>query len=287
MPNKIIITCDSTCDLSPELYRKYEIVPVPLGVILGEELRKDGVDVKAPEIFEYVDKTGNLPKTSAVSVDEYTRIFKKYVDKGSDVVHINISSEFSSCYQNACIAAEEFPGHVYPIDSRNLSTGSGHLAIRARTLADDELTAPEIAARINEMKDRLDVSFVLQTLTYLQKGGRCSGVTAFGANLLKIRPEIIVQDGNMVVGKKYRGDMEKTILNYVRGRLEGRTDIDTHRIFITHSYVPHAIVDKVRDLIKELQPFDDSAILETFAGCTVSCHCGPYTLGVLFFKKKQ
>ncbi len=282
--NKIIVTCDSTCDLSEELYKKYEIIPVPLGTFLGEELRHDGVDVTPLEIFDYVGKTGVLPKTSAVSVSEYEDVFRKYVDSGCEVVHINISSEFSSCHQNANIAAEEL-GHVYPVDSRNLSTGSGHLAIKARELANEGLSASEIADKLNEMKEKLDVSFVLQTLDYLQKGGRCSGVVAFGANLLKLRPEIVVSEGTMIVGKKYRGDMEKTILNYVRGRLEGRTDIDTSRIFITHSHVPDEIVAKVRSLVKELQPFEDENILETYAGCTVSCHCGPNCLGVLFFKR--
>ncbi len=278
--SKIIITCDSTADLSPE----FEIKPVPLGIILGEEMRRDGVDVTPLEIFDYVAKTGVLPKTSAVSVSEYTDVFKPYVDEGAEIVHINISSEFSSCYQNACIAAEEL-GHVCPIDSRNLSTGSGHLAIRARELANEWLSASEIAEKLNEMKEKLDVSFVLQTLDYLQKGGRCSGVVAFGANLLKLRPEIVVSEGTMIVGKKYRGAMEKSILDYVRGRLEGRTDIDTSRIFITHSHVPDDIVGKVMALVKELQPFEDENILETYAGCTVSCHCGPNCLGVLFFKK--
>ncbi len=282
--SKIIVTCDSTCDLSPELYEKYEIKPIALGTILGEEMRRDGVDVTPLEIFDYVGRTKVLPKTSAVSVSEYTDVFKPYVDEGCEIVHINISSEFSSCYQNACIAAEEL-GHVYPIDSRNLSTGSGHLAIKARELADEGLTASEIAGKLNEMKEKLDVSFVLQTLDYLQKGGRCSGVVAFGANLLKLRPEIVVSEGTMIVGKKYRGVMEKSILDYVRGRLEGRTDIDTSRIFITHSHVPDDIVKKVRSLVKELQPFEDENILETYAGCTVSCHCGPDCLGVLFFKK--
>lgn len=287
MPNKIVITCDSTCDLSPELYHKYSVVPVPLGMTLGEKSFLDGVDITPDDIFNYVQDHGILPKTSAVPVNDYTRVFRKYVNQGADVIHINISSEFSACYQNAMIAADDFRGRVFPIDSRNLSTGSGHLALSARLLADSGLTAPEIVERIEEMKQRLDVSFVLQTLEYLQKGGRCSGVTAFGANLLKIRPEIVVQDGKMVVGKKYRGNMKKTILNYVRGRLEGRDDVDTSRIFVTHSYVPKDIVAKVKDLIKELQPFEDQAIFETFAGCTVSCHCGPYALGVLFFRKKQ
>lgn len=179
---------------------------------------------------------------------------------------------------------EEIPdADIRVIDSRNLSSGSGHLVLLARELANSGLSATDIEDRLNKAKNRLDVSFVLQTLEYLQKGGRCPSVVAFGANLLKLRPEIEVREGKMGVAKKYRGSMEKSILDYVRGRLAGREDIDTKRIFITHSHVPQEIVDKVRAQISELQPFEE--IIETYAGCTVSSHCGPNCLGVLFFTK--
>ncbi len=282
--NKIAVTCDSTCDLTPELYGKYDIDIMPLGIVLGDELKKDGVDIGPTEVFEYVDKTGRLPKTSAASVNDYMELFTKYTSQGRKVIHINISSEFSSCYSSACAAASQIGGDmVYVIDSRNLSTGSGHLAIMARELADSGLDAVEAAAALNKAKEKLDVSFVLQTLDYLQKGGRCPGVVAFGANLLKLRPEIEVKDGKMVVGKKYRGSMEKSIFDYVRGRLEGRTDIDCHRIFVTHSHAPDELVARVVELVKELHPFEE--VLTTYAGCTISSHCGPNCLGVLFFKK--
>ncbi len=280
--NKIRITCDSTCDLTPELYEKYADEVVSLCVTLGEDLRRDGVDISAPDIFEYVAKTGILPKTSAISIGEYTEVFEKYVNDGDEVIHINISSELSSCHQNARLAAEEL-GHVYVVDSKNLSTGSGHLVMRARELASQGFTAKEIAEKLNEMKEKLDVSFVLQTLDYLQKGGRCSSVVAFGANLLKLRPEIVVENGKMDVSRKYRGSMEKSILDYVRGRLEGRDDIDTSRIFITHSHAPAEIVEKVRELVLQLHPFQE--VIETKAGCTITSHCGKDCLGVLFFKK--
>lgn len=287
--SEIKITCDSTCDLTEELYNKYDIRVMPLGVVLGNELRHDGVDVDPAAIFEYVDKAAVLPKTSACSIGEYYDAFKEYAQKGYDVIHINISSEFSSCYANACQAAEmvreENEGaEIYVVDSRNLSSGSGHLAILARELADAKRYATkEIYDLLLEARGKLDVSFVLQTLQYLQKGGRCPSVVAFGANLLKLRPEIEVTDGKMNVGAKYRGAMEKTILDYVRGRLAGRQDLNTKRIFITHSHVPQEIVDKVRALILELAPFEE--ILETYAGCTVSSHCGPDCLGVLFFTR--
>lgn len=284
----IKITCDSTCDLTESLYSNYGVTVMPLGVVLGEDLRKDGVDVDPAAIFDYVGKTGVLPKTSAVSVNEYYETFKQFCLEGSAVIHINISSDFSSCYTNAVQAAsmvkEEIPDvDIRVIDSRNLSSGSGHLVLLARELANSGLSAADIEDRLNKAKNRLDVSFVLQTLEYLQKGGRCPSVVAFGANLLKLRPEIEVREGKMGVAKKYRGSMEKSILDYVRGRLAGREDIDTKRIFITHSHVPQEIVDKVRAQISELQPFEE--IIETYAGCTVSSHCGPNCLGVLFFTK--
>jgi len=169
------------------------------------------------------------------------------------------------------------------VDSRSLSTGSGHLVILAKELADSGMDAQQIADILNERKSKLDVSFVLQTLEYLHMGGRCSGVAMFGANLMKLRPEIVVSDGKMVVGKKYRGNMEKTILAYIRGRLEGRTDLQLDRIFITHSGVPAEIVEKAKELVSELQPF--SQVIETFAGSTISSHCGPNCLGVLFFRQ--
>ena len=280
--SKIKITCDSTCDLTQELYDKYDIEVLPLGVTLGDNLHHDGVDVDAEKIFDFVGETGVLPKTSAVSYDEYKQAFRKYTEQGYDIIHINISSEFSSCYQNACMVAKEL-GHIYPIDSRNLSSGSGHLAIEAAVMASQGMEAPEIAKRLNEMQARLDVSFVLQTLEYLRKGGRCSSIVALGANLLKLRPEIVVEEGKMHVGRKYRGSMEKTILEYIRGRLEGRDDVVLDRIFITHSHVPQEIVDHAAALVKELHPFTE--VIETYAGCTISSHCGPDCLGVLFFTK--
>ena len=282
--SKIKITCDSTCDLTQEIYEKYNVEVLPLGVTLGETLFSDGVDVTAPKVFDYVAETGILPKTSAISLGEYLEVFKKYVDDGYTVIHINISSEFSSCHQNAKLAAEEL-GNVYPIDSRNLSSGSGHLVIAAAELASEGLSADEIVARLEEMKERLDVSFVLQTLDYLKKGGRCSGVVALAATALQLRPEIVVSEGSMKVGKKYRGSMEKSITDYVKGRLANRDDIQHNRIFITHSYVPAEIVEKIKVLVAELQPFAE--IIETKAGCTISSHCGPACLGVLFFKKGE
>lgn len=279
---KIKITCDSTCDLTRELYEDNNVEVISLGVSLGDDFRRDGMDVTAQELFAFVKESGELPKTSAVSIGEYEDIFHKYVDQGYQVIHISLSSELSASYQNACLAAQAV-GNVYVVDSRNLSSGSGHLVLLAAEMAKAGMDAEEIVQNLNDKKELLDVSFVIQTLEYLHKGGRCSGLAAYGANVLKLRPEIQVVNGKMVVGKKYRGETERSILAYVRGRLEGRTDIDHSRIFVTHSGVPKEILEKVFAEIKELQPFQE--ITETKAGCTISSHCGPNCLGVLFFRK--
>ena len=280
--NKIKITCDSTCDLTSAMYEQTHVHVIPLSVALGDRLCRDGVDTSADDIFAYVTESGQLPKTSAVSVGEYEDVFRSYTEQGYEVIHINLSSSLSVTHQNARMAAEEVGG-VYVVDSCSLSSGSGHLVLLAAALVEQGLDAGQIAAILDEKKQLLDVSFVLQTLEFLHKGGRCSGIAAFGANVLKLRPEIEVKDGKMQVGRKYRGDMSRSIPAYVRGRLEGREDVDTDRIFITHSGVPEEILEQTVALVKELHPFRE--VLVTRAGCTISTHCGPACLGVLFFRK--
>lgn len=279
---KIKITCDSTCDLTQELYDTYDVSVAPLCITLGEEVARDGIDINTQSVFDYVSANGVLPKTSAVAMADYIDFFSQFTSDGYTVIHINLSSHLSSCHQNARLAAEEV-GNVFVIDSRNLSSGSGHLVIAAAELAREGLTAVEIVDRINEMKTRLDVSFVLQTVEYLKMGGRCSAIAALGANLLQLRPEIEVADGKMHPAKKYRGSIERSVTDYVKGRLAGRDDVDCKRIFVTHSYVPDAVVEKVVALVRELHPFEE--VLVTTAGCTISSHCGPACLGVLFFRK--
>ena len=279
---KIKITCDSTCDLTEELYRRFDLEVIPLQVTMGDRVFSDGVDVTTDELYEYAQKTGTLPKTSAISVGTYEERFRRWTEQGYSVIHINISSKLSACYQNACIAAGD-NGNVYVIDSMNLSSGSGQLAMAAAEMAAEGLPAEEIASRLEEMKTRLDVSFVLQTLEYLHKGGRCSGVAALGANLLKLRPEIVVKDGAMSVGRKYRGGMEKTVMDYIRGRLEGNENVEPGRIMITHTIMPQEIVDEAYALVQSLHPFKEICV--TSAGSTIGSHCGPACIGVLFFGK--
>lgn len=276
----IRITCDSTCDLPSELYDSLGITVVSMGVTLGDRFCRDGEDLSSEEIYAYVDQTGTLPTTSAISVGEYEDAWKPFSE--DEIIHISLSSELSSSNQNANIAASEFAS-VSVIDSKNLSTGSGLLVMRAAELRDAGLTRSEIVTELTNLVEKLDVSFVLQTLDYLKKGGRCSTVVALGANLMKLRPEIVVANGKMSVGKKYRGSMERSVADYIRGRLEGRDDIDTSRIFVTHSGVPDEILTMAVDLVKSLHPFGE--VLTSRAGCTITSHCGPGTLGVLFFKK--
>ena len=279
----IQITCDSTCDLSRALCEACQIDVIPLGVNMGDDFRYDGVNVTASELYDYVQRTGELPKTSAISVGEYLERFGSFVSKGREVIHISLSGSISSSYQNACIAAQSL-GHVHVVDSQNLSTGSGHLAVMAAELASQGRSPEQIVAALEEAKPRVSVSFVLQTLDYLHKGGRCSGVAALGANLLKIHPEIVVDEGAMHVGRKYRGNMEKSISSYVKGCLEGRTDIQHDLIFITHSGVPADLLEKVHQQVAALQPF--AKIIETTAGSTISSHCGPNCLGLAFLRKQ-
>lgn len=279
---KIKITCDSTCDLNAELYNRYSISVIPMSVAMGDKLCRDGVDVTPEALFSYVEETGKLPTTSAISVGEYEDFFRPFLEEGYEVVHINLSSELSSSHQNARIAAQEL-GNIHVVDSRSLSSGSGHLVILAAELACAGYDGAYIAKSLNDMKGQLDVSFVLQTLDYLHKGGRCSGMARFGANMLKLRPEIVMENGTLHVGKMYRGSMEKTILDYIRGRLENEKAVNYDRIFVTHSGVPEEIVEKAVALVKELRPFEE--VIVTVAGSTISCHCGPACIGVLFFRK--
>ena len=282
-PIKIFV--DSTADLSPELIEKYDLTVIPLYVTIGGRAYKDMYEISAKDIFDNYDKTKELPKTSAVSVTDYIEAFRPAVEEGFDIIHCAISSDFSACYQNACIAAEEL-GHVYPVDSRNLSTGIAQLALlAAEEAAKGETDAEHIAEYIRTVIPRVDVSFVLNNLEFLHKGGRCSGVAALGANLLKLKPCIEVTDGKMGVGKKYRGSFEKCAAEYVRDRIAGDDSIDLHRIFLTWSGCERALIDSLKEDIKSYQNFEE--VIDTEAGSTISGHCGPGCLGILYIHKEK
>lgn len=277
------IFTDSTADLSPELIKKYNITVMPLYVTLGEKTYKDMLEVSAKDIFSFCSAGGELPKTAAVSIGDYVEAFKPVVEAGSSILHFTISSDFSACYQNAVLAAKDI-GHIFVVDSRNLSTGIGQLVIMAAELAESGMAAEDIYQNVLAAVPRLDVSFVLNDLKYLYKGGRCSGVAALGANVLKLKPCIEVVDGKMQVGKKYRGAFEKCAEEYIKDRLSGKTDIDLHRIFLTWSGCDAKLIKKLAGVIKKCLPFEE--VLITEAGSTISGHCGPGCLGVLYLHKK-
>lgn len=276
---KIKITSDSTSDLGQELMARCGVSVFPLAVAMGGRDYRDGVDITPDDIYRHVAAGGELPKTAAVNLAQYQDFWKDFSVNYDAVIHLNISAEFSSCYQNACLAAESFD-NVYVVDSRNLSTGHGLLVVKAAELAEQGASAAEIVQVLRETVDKIDASFILDQLEYLKKGGRCSSIVALGANLLKLKPCIEVRDGKMSVGKKYRGAYEKCLLKYITDRLEGRTDLDLDRIFVTHSGLDEALVKAAVNRVRELQPFREICV--TVAGSTISSHCGPNTIGVLF-----
>lgn len=284
MAGRVIIASDSTSDLSPELREKYDIRILPLGVSFGDTKFTDGVDIDPEYIYDRYALNKELPKTSAINIDESTEFFKKLTEDGSEVVMFTISSEMSSTFNNARLAAEEV-GNVHVVDSRNLSTGSGLLVLAAAEMALDGYSAKDIAEKSRELASFVDASFVIDSLEFLHKGGRCSSLAAFGANLLSLKPCINVKEGKMGVGKKYRGKFEVILEQYIKERLANVEDIETKRVFITHAGCADAIVNKCVDVVKKLNIFDE--VLITRAGCTVSSHCGRNTLGVLFIRKTE
>lgn len=280
---KVKIISDSTCDLSKDLLEKYSISVVPLYVVLNDDTKRDGLEVTPDDIYEYVEENGKLPTTSAANLGDYLEVFKHWRDQGFEVVHFNISGDFSSSYRNACMAAEE-AGGVYVVDSRNLSTGQGLAVLHGAEMAQNGKSAKEIFDECTALTSKIEASFVVDSIDYLFKGGRCSALAAFGANLLKLKPCIEVKDGKMSPGKKYRGHISRVMQSYVQERLSGREDIDKSRIFITHTKCAAEDVEAVRNKILEICP-DFEEIIETTAGCTVTTHCGPNTLGILFIRK--
>ncbi len=280
---RIKITSDSTCDLTKELITKHEVYIFPLTIIKGGLEYLDGVEIQPADIFEYVESGAGTTLTSAVNVSDFEEKFEVFKKEYDAVIHISLGSGFSACCQNAVIAAANF-SNIYVVDSQNLSSGIGHLVLDAALMAESGMDPADIVAKLNADAPKVEASFIIDTLKYLYKGGRCSGVAALGANVLKLKPCIEVIDGKMDVGKKYRGNFDKVILQYVGDKLAGRDDLDYRRIFVTHTTgVPKEIIDNVIAEIKSLGPFEE--IIESVAGCTISHHCGPVCLGILYYKK--
>ena len=278
----IKITADSTCDLSPAQVAELDITLARLTIIKNGEAYLDGETIFPADIFAHVAAGGDLCSTTAFNVGEYEDLFSKLSSEYDGVIHISLGSGFSSSYQNACLAAEEYP-NVRVIDSMNLSTGQGHVVLEACRLAKTCENLDEIAEKLNDYASRVEASFVLDQLKYMVKGGRCSSVAALGANLLGLKPCIEVKNGKMGVVKKYRGSYSKCLSAYVKDRLAGRDDIIRNELFLTYTPVDDECLTAVKTAIEEHGHFE--TVYETTAGCTVSCHCGPGTLGVLFVRK--
>ena len=279
---KVKIVADSTCDLSKELTDKYDIEVIPLPVNLGDKPCLDGVDVKPADLFEYCRRTGELPTTSAPNQLYYEEKYREWSSQGYEVVHFRISLSFTVTHNIAKMAAEKFSG-IYPVDSRNISAGMGLLAIMAAQMRDSGLSAAQIAERSRAECDRIQTSFILDTLEFMHKGGRCTGVAKLGANLFHLKPCIEVRDGAMVVGRKYRGDLANVLEQYVEAKLANRTDICDDVILVAQCCVDKKILDRVTAKIRQVHPFREILVLDT--GCSVSVHCGPNTLGLIYLAK--
>ncbi len=279
---KIKILSDSTCDLPAQLVAEHDIGIIPLIVVKNDTQFRDSVTITPQEIFDHVAAGGALCTTAALNVGDYQEEFRKYADDYDGVIHINIGSGFSSCYQNACLAASEFD-NVRVIDSQNLSTGQGLVVLKACELAKTATDLDELKQALDAFTAKVESSFLLDRLDYMVKGGRCSSAAALGANLLNLKPCIEVKDGRMVVVKKYRGNYAKSLATYVRDRLEGREDLDLGTLFLTYTPVSQDCYQAVKEALAQHSRF--ATIHEAIAGCTVSCHCGPGTLGILFVRK--
>ena len=278
----IKITTDSTCDLPAELLEQHNITVLPLGIVKAGKLYQDGINIRTADIAAHVDAGGEITTTNAVNVADYEELFRRMMEEADAVIHLNIGMGFSSCHQNARLAAEEVDG-VYVVDSANLTVGHGMLVLAAAEAAEAGKSVTEILAMLEEMIPRVETSFVLDRLDYMKKGGRCSTATALGASLLKLHPCLDVVDGKLPVTKKYRGSMEKVVGEYVRERLNGRTDINTSRVFLVDTCRTPGLTDLARQILEDDGRFGE--IIEGKVGCTVFCHCGPDTLGLVFLRK--
>lgn len=280
------IISDSTCDLSKELLEKYDIAIVPLHIHLGDNEYEDGVNISPDEIYKWSDEHKTTPKTSAASIEETVKVMKPFVEEKREIICFSISSSMSASGNVMRLAAQELAAEekVFVVDSANLSTGIGLLVIEAALMAQNGSSAKEIAEEMERLKPLVRASFVVDTLTYLYRGGRCSAVAAMAGGMLKLHPRIVVENGKMDAGKKYRGNLKNVILAYTKDMEEELKKARKDRVFITHSGCAPEILQEVREYLESLQRFEE--ILITRAGGVISSHCGPGTLGVLFISDK-
>ena len=290
MPDhKIVLSADTPCDIGEELKTRYAVSLYPLHIILDEKQYTDGYDITSAELYEAWWKHKLLPRTAAINPEEYQSYFQAFLDQGYDVIHISLGSGISSSHANALIAATALKesGNVYVIDSCSLSTGFGLLVCEAGERIKAGLPAKQIVDEVSALTQDTRASFILDTLEFMRAGGRCSSITQIGAALMNIKPTILVKNdrqGSMVVGKKYMGKLAPSLMKYVDDQLKDRTDLILDRVFVTHSGMDDpTTIDRIVARIQELQPFQE--IFVTQASCTISSHCGPNTLGVLFLTK--
>lgn len=278
----IRIVSDSTCDLSEELLTKYNVEIIPLFVRMGDDERRDGVDVTIDELYAWSDENNTTPQTAAPSIEDVADVLKKYKEAGDDVIVFTVSASMSSSNQVVKLAADsiDYEDHVYAIDSMNLSTGIGLQIIEAAQEIEKGRSFEEVISYIEDLREKVRASFVVDTLTYLHRGGRCSATAALVGSMLKIKPKIVVEDGKMDASKKYRGPLKRVLLQYVDDMKDELLKAKPERVFITHSTCKPEIVDVVREYLENLDYFEE--IIETKAGSVISSHCGPGCLGVLF-----
>ena len=284
MAKPIILCADSTCDLDAALIAKYNVHIMPMHVTLEDQTYADGVDITPDDIYAIYHEKNILPKTAALNMDEVLEFVNPFIEAGNDVLCLTIGSALSTTYNSFRLAAMETEG-LYVIDSNNLSTGFGHVVMAAGDRIAAGMPVQQIVEEVQALTQKVEASFIVDNLEFLHKGGRCSAVAMLGANVLKLKPciEVSTEGGKMGVTKKYRGTLERVLEEYVADRLSGRDDIRQDRIFITHSGISQERIDIVRAAIEKHMRFDE--IYVTRAGCTISSHCGPNTLGILFVRK--
>ncbi|MDR0315051.1 MAG: DegV family protein [Oscillospiraceae bacterium] len=280
MQQKVIITADNACDLGPDLLQKYNIRCSPFYIIINDKEYLSDIDITPDKIFEEFSINKILPKTAALGISQYIKFFQENLQNCVEIVHISIGAKLSSAYQNSLTASKEFNGKVHVVDSENLSTGIGLLIVEAAIMARSGLSGLEIYSAVKRLVPKIHTSFILNGLDYMKAGGRCSSVAALGANLLSIKPCIAMLNGSMSVHKKYRGTLLKAASQYVNETLDEFKNINTNRIFITHCNMQKDVLDAVYRSVKSRNQFDE--ILITAAGSTVTSHCGPDVIGILF-----
>lgn len=285
---KVKIITDSTADIGDVLANRYDVDIIPLMVHLGEDEYRDGVDIKTKDVFNYVSKTKQLPKTAAASVMDIKNMFQKWIDMDYDVIYTGIGSKLSATYMSATLAVESLPkDRIHLVDSLNLSTGIGLLVAKAGDMMLAGCNADEIAKEMEYRVQKVRAGFIVDTVEYLYMGGRCSSLENFMAGMLKLRPRLAVKDGIIISDKKYRGNYDRCLTSYAQDIIEGMANADKNRVFITNAVTPDSDLSQTdaERMHELLEPVGFDEVVHTEAGCVISSHCGPRTLGILYMEK--